>query len=214
MLSRMRLLRRGSALAALTVVAASLASCTSSHAPAQPVSAPSVSSRPSSTASTAPTIKLVRPDAPLRVSIGQLGGGVRKSRSRQLERALTRPLDSWIKGGFLGGDYPRHGFSDAFTAWTPSAARLARRDSDVTTNAALGGDLVDVVADHQRAKLFVFAIDGRTGGATANVSLRLTGERADGRPLHLVVSGQLYLTRHKETWSIFGYDLHRSVGAS
>ena len=160
--------------------------------------------------STADAQRLSQPHGPLRVRL-ERAAGVDRSRRPLLQRSLCRPVDTWMRGGFLAGPYPRRKFAEAFAAWTPRATRLGRGDRDITTNAALGDDLVDVVADRRSARLFVFAPRGRPAGATARVRLRLTGELRDGRVVALVVAGELYLTREGRQWRVFGYDLSREV---
>lgn len=160
--------------------------------------------------STAAAHRLSEPNAPLQVRL-ERASGVDRSRRPTLQRALTRPVERWMRGGFVAGPYPRRKFAAAFASWTPRAARLARGDRDITTNAALGADLVDVVADRRSARLFVFASQGRPAGATARVRLRLTGELRDGSVVSVVVAGELWLTRDGRHWRVFGYDLTREV---
>ena len=68
-----------------------------------------------------------------------------------------------------------------------------------------------VVADEQRADLYVFASNGVAGGATARVRLRLTEEKPTGDSSRSGCHGSVYLTRTPSGWKIFGYDLHRTV---
>jgi hypothetical protein len=165
------------------------------------------------TTSTGATITLTQPSKPLKVSVVQLRGGVKKKQFGPVKRAIAKPIAAWVDGGFLTSSYPQTDFADAFASWTPGAADLARRDRDTTTNAVLGPKLVAVVADSQVAKLYVFASHGKTGGATAQVRLRFTGELADQSLVHFSVSGDLYLTRKDSQWQIFGYRLSREESA-
>jgi hypothetical protein len=165
------------------------------------------------TTSTGATITLTQPSAPLKVVIAQLGGGVKKQDYPTIKQALAKPIGAWVDGGFLDPQYPAADFGAAFASWTPDARRLAQRDRDITTNAALGDKLIAVVADAQSATLYVFASHGRTGGATARVRLRFTGELSDQSLVHFVVHGELYLTRKGSQWQIFGYRLSREVVA-
>jgi hypothetical protein len=161
------------------------------------------------TTSTGATITLTQPSKPLQVKIAQLRGGVKKKDFGRIKRQIAKPIAAWIGGGFLDPTYPASDFGDAFTAWTPGAGLLAQRDRDTTTNAVLGSKLIAIVADRQAAKLYVFANHGQTGGATARVKLRFTGEMADQSLVHFAVQGDLYLTRKGPTWQIFGYRLSR-----
>jgi hypothetical protein len=163
------------------------------------------------TTSTGTTITLTRPSKPLAVEIAQLRGGVKKKDFGKVKRAIAKPIAAWVGGGFLEYTYPANDFGDAFASWTADAGELAQRDREITTNAALGPQLIAIVADSQRAKLYVFATHGNTGGATAKVNLRFTGEMADQSLVHFAVQGDLYLTRKEGKWQIFGYRLSREV---
>ena len=168
-------------------------------------------SSPSATTSTGPTITLTRPSVPLKVAIAQIGGGVKKSQRAAIRDAITKPIASWLDNAFFEVDYPQSNFSGAFDSWTLRAAVLGVRDRETTTNATLGPSLLAVVADKQQARLFVFANHGKTGGATARVLVRFTGQRDDLSLVQAQVSGDVYLTRKGAQWQIFGYDLTRTV---
>ncbi len=162
---------------------------------------------PTTSAASAPTLS--EQDAPLEVSIEQLSSGIKPKQRPALKRLIAKPIAAWVSAGFsaaaaAGGSYPK-----AFEGWTRDAARLARRDDDVTTNALMDKDLSGVVIAASRARLYVFAAKGRTGGATARVNVRMTGERQNGSSTSYAVTGSLYLTREQSRWRIFGYDLTR-----
>jgi hypothetical protein len=163
--------------------------------------------------STGATITLTRPSEPLKVEIAQLRGGVKKKDFGKIRRAIAKPIAAWVDAGFLKPSYPTSDFDGAFGSWTEQAGELGLRDRDITTNAALGPKLVATVADQQSAKLYVFANHGRTGGATAHVLMRFTGELSDASLVHFAVRGDLYLTRKDSQWQIFGYRLSREVTA-
>ncbi len=81
----------------------------------------------------------------------------------------------------------------------------------MTTNAAVSHKVVRVVAHRRTARLFVFSVRGRTGGASAKIAMNMTAELKSGHRTRYAVAGQLYLTRKASHWRIFGYDLHRTV---
>lgn len=185
------------------------AACTSD----EPESEESASSAaPTTPPETADAPRLNRPEATWKVSIEQIGSQVEKTQRPTIARAIERPLALWVAGAYRG-DYPRRDFSRGFATWTGDAARLGVADRAITTNAALGPQLVQVVADRLEARLFVFADHGVTGGATAKVLLRFTGVRSSGQLVGITVKGDVALTRDKMRWRIFGYDLDRMVRA-
>lgn len=162
------------------------------------------------TASTGPTISITQQSAPLEVALKEVRSDLSAEEKRQVTDAAARPIESWFGGAYLG-EYPRDDFAAGFEGWTAAAADLALRDQDTTSNAALGPDVVAVVADEQRADLYVFAEAGQAGGATADVTLRLTEQRESGELVKVAVTGSVYLTRTDAGWKIFGYDLSRKV---
>jgi len=192
-------------LALAAALACSTAGCTSDDEPSTPAEPTTSASSPA----IGPAPTLDGKDASLEVSIEQLSGAIRREQRPVLKRLISKPIADWVSAGYsaeaaAGGSYPQ-----AFAGWTKDAARLARRDDDVTTNATMGKDLTGVVVAASRARLYVFAAKGRTGGATARVNVRMTGERQDGSSTSYAVTGRLYLTREQSRWRIFGYDLTR-----
>lgn len=172
--------------------------------------APSVAPVPTTVASDGATLR-VRGEQ-LATRVGTVAGHLPSAQRRALVRRLTGIVASWVDAGFVSGDYPRDDFSKAFSRFTPVAARLASRQQRITTNAALGPDLVELVPTRQKVTFSIFAPDGRAAGATADVSLVLLGVLADDREVEVAVAGQLYLTRDPG-WRIFGFDLQREVRA-
>ena len=202
-------LSRLALLAAIAVGALSTASCTHDSGDDGPAS-PSPSA-PQST-STADSTTLSKSNARLTVSIEQMKGGVPKSHRAGIRHAIAKPIERWMDAAYLTGTYPRERYTaDDFPGWTGQAATLARHDQRVTTNAAVSRHIVGVVADRRSAGLYVFAVGGHTGGATARINLKMTAEKPDHTRTTFVVSGELYLTPDDGHWRIFGYDLHRTV---
>jgi len=195
-------------LASAVIGATALVGCDDDKTTA-PTPSPTSASDPT-TVSGAPTLTM-RP-ARLETRLVRLAGHLPRERRRSVVASIARPVRSWLRAGFVGGDYPRRDFPGAFADYTRDAARLASRQDEVTTNAALGADLVDVVPTRRTVRLSVFAPHGRAAGATADVTLVLLGIRADESEVELAVTGQLYLTRDGG-WQVFGFDLARTLGA-
>jgi hypothetical protein len=157
----------------------------------------------------APTLR--QQPADLDVEIARLSGALPKAAARDLSQRLGRVVATWFDGGFLTGDYPRKNFA-GYASFTPDAARLARRDAGVTSNAQLGSQWVQVVPTRQVVRLYVFAPAHRPSGATARIELVMVGMDDSGTASELAVTGELFLTNTDNGWRIFGYDLQRSVG--
>ncbi len=169
---------------------------------------PTPSASSAAPASTQGQTTLTRQDAKLQLRIEQLRGGIKPKQRPALKRSMGKPVASWIEGAY-GGSYPRSSYAKAFRGWTKDAAKLARRDRDTTTNAAHGHDLTAMVFDRRVVRFYVFASKGLTGGATAKVTVRFTGEHKDGSAKTTRIVGNLYLTRDGGHWHVFGYDLAR-----
>lgn len=159
----------------------------------------------------APTLK--QQPANLDVKIARVSGALPKADAKAVSKRLGHVVATWFNGGFLSGDYPRSSFTGYDAAFTPGAAKLAKRDSSVTTNAQLGSQWVQLVPTRQVVRLYVFAPGHRASGATARVELVMVGADEGGSASELAVTGQLYLTKTKAGWRIFGFDLQRAVGA-
>jgi len=123
---------------------------------------------------------------------------------------VGKVVSAYFDDAYLGGDQPRTSFDDGFATFTRDAARSARRQQRLTTNAALGPSSEAIVPRRQRAFLSVLAPKGVATGVTARVDLTYLVQRAE-RPDRLVtVRGRLLLTRASSgVWKIFGYDLSR-----
>jgi hypothetical protein len=193
--------RARTALLALALVAA-VAGCT-----ADDESEPGPS--PQTSASSAPTL-MVEP-GPLRVRLAPVRGQLAEQARDDVRATMRRVLGAWMEGGFGAQDGPDH--PQAYARYTPRAGDLARRQRAVTTNAALGPELVEVVPTRRVAEVSVLAAGGRAVGASADVLLVLVGAREDGSQTELVVRGRLRLTPTSDGWKVFGFDLTRSVGA-
>ena len=139
--------------------------------------------------------------------------------SDQLAKRAGSAVTQWMDKAFVDLDYPTPaGAGDAevgaaFATFTSGAADQARRQVDLTTNIPAGRDLVDAVATRRVVRLIGYAPRGTAVGATAAVELVLVGATDDGKQTETAVTGELYLTRAKAGWRVFGYDLQRSSGA-
>lgn len=194
----------------VTALAVTLGACSGDDASPKPT--PSSSTAPTDSASTAGTQKLLRSDADLQTRIVEIGAGVKKKQRSHISRAAAKPIKAWMDTAYLAGGFPRGRYTTKdFPGWTRQAAGLASRDKRVTTSAAISHQAVRVIADRRTARLFVFTVRGRTGGATAKVAMIMTAELKGGHRTRYAVAGELYLTRKGKHWRIFGYDLHRRV---
>ena len=168
------------------------------------------STRPTPTSQSTSTIE-ARP-APLKVRVTRVAGRMRPKDQEVLARKVGSVVSAYFDAAFLGGDYPRSSFGNAFRAFSKEAARQAGRDRDLLTNRKLGPTTESVVARTQTAYLSVLAPHKVAAGVTAKVELTYVAQRGAQPDQEVTVRGRLLLTRQADgDWTIFGYDLDRSA---
>lgn len=139
--------------------------------------------------------------------VGRIVGRLPGARRKAVRTEVTAVVDAWWEAAFLGGGYPRTDFADAFPGFTDGAARRARADRDLLSNADIGDRVESVRPLMRKLRLDLLAVHQRARSVTARFDLRLrtTGDRA-GR---LQVRGRLFLTRTPDGWRVFGYDVSK-----
>lgn len=138
-------------------------------------------------------------------TVGRVVGRLPRRDLRRLEDKVTRLVQRWFDAAFVGGDYPRSDFEDAFPGFTPGARAEARREQKLLTNRGLGSKIDEVTPTVSRIRLDVLAVQRRAVGATARFLLKFRTEGDRSRRVR--VQGRLLLTREKAGWRIFGYDV-------
>lgn len=205
--SRGALVRRTTALLTAVVLAVFGAGCTGDDGPDATPTAPTPSEGATATLEPRP--------APARVRVTRVAGRMRPQDREVLAANVGKVVSAYFDDAFLGGTQPRTRFDDAFASFTRGAARQARRQQRLTTNAKLGPSAATVVPRRQRAYLSVLAPQGVATGVTAKVDLAYLVQRADRPARTVTVRGRLLLTRAASGgWKIFGYDLTRDERAA
>lgn len=149
---------------------------------------------------------------PAKVRVTRVSGRMRQEDREVLADNIRKVVVGYFDDAFLGGDYPRSDFGDAFATFSRGAARQAARNRDLLTNRVLGPSTVEVVPKRQTAYLSVLAPHKVAAGVTARVHLDFLAERGDRPDKRVKVKGRLMLTRKKSGgWQVFGFDLSRSV---
>jgi hypothetical protein len=149
------------------------------------------------------------PSIPTRATIGKVSGRLERDRRQGLRKRVTRAVDAWIDQAYVAGDYPRTDFSDAFAAFSKDAARLAKRDRRLMSNAEVGDRVESVTAKTRRLSIDVLANAGRAAGVTGRfvLVLKMDGEiRRTDR-----IAGSLFLGNSEKGWQVFGYDVKRGT---
>jgi hypothetical protein len=148
----------------------------------------------------------VAPGITTTATIGKVSGRLPRADRAPLRQRVTEVVDAWIDAAYVGGDYPRSDFGDAFRVFTQDARRLAEGDRRLMSNAGLGDRVDSVTATARKLQIDVLAAKGRAVGVTGRfvLVLDLDGEvRRTDR-----IAGRLFLSYHRG-WRVFGYDVKR-----
>ncbi|GAB3858200.1 hypothetical protein GCM10028801_17860 [Nocardioides maradonensis] len=138
---------------------------------------------------------------PLVVRLSTITGRLPVSGRNRLRGEVGRTIDGWWQAAYLST-----GSSNAFPAasFTPGAAKLAKRDADLLSNAGMTG-ITAIEAKRREADLDILAVKGAARGITA--VLHLTYDTSGGPSRRCAVGGTVSLTPSGAGWRIFGYDV-------
>ena len=188
--------RRGAIATAATLVLA-LTGCTGD--PDEP-DAQAPSSEP--TASAAPAL-------PTHTTVGVISGKLPKADKARVKTKIAAVVDDWFDAAYVGGDWPRSDFGDAYPHFSKGAAKKAKGDARLMSNARLGERLESVEATKRRLRVDVLAVKRKAVGVTARfvLAMDLAGEVNRSEQ----VSGSLFLTYRNGGWQVFGYDVKRGT---
>lgn len=162
-------------------------------------------SAPSSTSSSAPVPDEVR----TKTTLGTVTGRLAKRDRLRVAAVAGDVVDGWFDAAYVGGDYPRREFDDAFPGFTPGARAQALGDRALMSNQDVARRIDGVTARRRNVRVDVLAVRGRAVGMTARFVLDLatTGELRR----KVEVRGRLLLTRTDNGWKVFGYDVNKDV---
>jgi tryptophan synthase beta subunit len=199
--------RRAAAGVLIALLTSASASCSITHD--KPSASPSKSDKTGAGAT------MNAKPVPLRIRVTRVSGKLKDSQKKALEHNVGKAISGYFEAAYLGGDYPRSDFGNAFTTFTKGAARKARHDKDLLTNASLGQTTESVTPKTTSAYLSVLAPNKVAAGVDARIILVYVADRGDKPAQQVEVTGRLMLTRKKSGgWQIFGYHVARSAGAA
>ncbi|GAA4695333.1 hypothetical protein [Nocardioides conyzicola] len=141
--------------------------------------------------------------------LGERAGKLSQARRQQVVDQVQKVVDGWMEAAYLGGDYPRADFADAWPGFTAGAKADAEHDGDLMSNRDLGASIVGVEPVKRAVTVDVLAAHGRPAGVTAHVLLRFTTTGDTVKDVRVV--GRLYLTKGKQGWQVFGYDVTKDA---
>ncbi|MEO9325547.1 hypothetical protein ABFT23_18790 [Nocardioides sp. C4-1] len=138
------------------------------------------------------------------------GGRLGRKEQATLQRKITAVVDEWFDHAFLGGEYPRTDFGDAYSVFTEGAQKRARDDTTLMSNEGVGTTTVQPPrADARTVEIDVLSDGGKAAAVTAVFELDMTRTGEAGARSERVF-GSLYLTYGKgDGWRVFAYDVQR-----
>jgi len=141
-------------------------------------------------------------------TIGQVIGRLPKKDQKRVANAITPVVQRWFDAAYVGGDYPRKDFNDAFPGFTAGARAEARRDLELMSNERIGTKISGVTPKTSRIALDVLAVRKHASAVTARFRLAFKTEGDLER--RVGVRGRLLLTRTQTGWRIFAYHVAKS----
>jgi hypothetical protein len=144
-------------------------------------------------------------------TIGQVVGRLPRKDQKRLVGAITPVVQRWFNAAYVGGEYPRKNFRDAFPGFTSGARAAARHDLELMSNDRIGDRVSGITPKTSQIWLDVLAPQKRAVAVTARFRL---GFKTQGDLVRRFgVRGRLLLTRSEPGWRIFAYHVAKSGGA-
>jgi len=198
--------RRLPAPVVLLLAAGLSAGCTSDGGDGRPAAR-----TPTTSASTAtPAPEPVRS----KVSVVNVVGKLPRDARERVQHHVGKVVDGWFDAAYVGGDYPRRDFSDAFPGFTAGARAQARHERGLMSNQSIGSRTSAVTATRRWVFLDVLAPRHRAAAVTARFRLDFHTEgRSPKDSRDVEVRGRLFLTPGPKGWQVFGYDVAKGTPA-
>ncbi len=147
---------------------------------------------------------------PIQAGVGEVSGRLKADAASAAVNEIAPVVDGWFEAAYVGGEFPRADFADAFPGFTEGGARDAEQDAGLMTNREIGADVDSVTADLKKVDVDLLAADRKAAGATARFTLVFTTTGTYAK--EVTVKGQLFLTPDaQDAWRVFGYDVTRSA---
>ncbi|HJQ06807.1 MAG TPA: hypothetical protein VJ872_15255 [Nocardioides sp.] len=175
---------RRTRLVGLVIVVTTVLSATGCGSKTQPAAVPSAA-----------------PPVPYVVKLATVTGRLSSPARKAVRARVGTVVRGWWQEAYL-----RPGATDVFAAFTPGAAKLARRDADLLSDPHRADGTVAPV--RQLVDLDVLAVKGRAVGVTARI--HLTYDRSATATSRCGVGGTVSLVPTGGVWRIFGYDVTRT----
>jgi len=141
-------------------------------------------------------------------TMGRVVGRLPKEDRKRVANAITPVVQRWFNAAYVGGDYPRNDFRDAFPGFTAGARTQALHDLALMSNDSIGMRISGVTPKASEIALDVLAVHKKAVAVTAR--FRLAFKTQGDLERRVGVRGRLLLTRAKPGWRIFAYHVART----
>jgi hypothetical protein len=141
-------------------------------------------------------------------TMGRVVGKLPPKERKQLIGAITPVVQRWFNAAYVGGDYPRKNFKDAFPGFTAGARHEALGDRKLMSNRDIGRRIDGVTPKTSRISLDVLAVG--KGPVAVTARFRLAFKTQGDLERRVSVRGRLALTRSKTGWRIFAYHVAKN----
>jgi hypothetical protein len=140
--------------------------------------------------------------------LGRVVGRLPRQKQKRLPHAVSPVVQRWLSAAYVGGDYPRKNFHDAFPGFTHGARAQARHDIKLMSNADVGDRISDVTPKISQIWVDVLAVHKHAVAATArfHLAFKTHGDLESRVGVH----GRVLLTRAKSGWRIFAYHVAKT----
>jgi hypothetical protein len=141
-------------------------------------------------------------------TMGRVVGKLPPKERKQLKGAITPVVQRWFNAAYVGGDYPRKNFQDAFPGFTAGARHRALGDRKLMSNRDIGKKIDGVTPKASRISIDVLAVG--KGPVAVTARFRLAFRTQGDLERRVDVRGRLALTRSTTGWRIFAYHVAKN----
>ena len=116
--------------------------------------------------------------------MGKVTGQLPQEKRSKVRDQVAHAVDAWFDAAYVGGDYPRNDFADAWPGFTTGAQAEAQGDKALMSNQDIGADIAGVEATARKVTVDVLAVKGKPVGRDRAVRAEVPHRRrrpAQGR---------------------------------
>ena len=101
------------------------------------------------------------PPVETEAAMGRVTGQLPQEKRSKVRDQVAHAVDAWFDAAYVGGDYPRDDFADAWPGFTTGAQAEAQGDKALMSNQDIGADIAGVEATARKVTVDVLAVKGK-----------------------------------------------------